>query len=148
MTGTGKSFLLKIFRSLFGKYATAIAPGQLLSPDNRYTTNMQFIQVDEAADDRSKGRAQASRVKDTITRDVLWTNPKYVAPYELPDVTNYGFTSNFADGLYLDNTDRRLFVIHVTEKKLLLANPGLAKKLDEWQSRAELRQRSCGISRR
>jgi hypothetical protein len=130
MGGTGKSISLELYRTCFGKNATALSPIQLLNQDNRYSINKQFIQVNEASTDRSKTRAQGSQIKDIITRDVLWTNPKYIAPYELPDVINYGLTSNFADGLHIDNTDRRILNIHTTEEKLPI---GFADKLHDWK---------------
>lgn len=126
-TGTGKSFLGEIVGGIYGKNYTAVTHAMLEKNFNGWAENKQFIMGSEITGNES--RRFADQLKDMITRSTLHVERKYVDSYEMDDCANYYFTSNHSDAFFLEDQDRRFFVIDASFKPLPAA---FYKRCDEY----------------
>ncbi len=71
--------------------------------------------------------------KDLITDDNLMINPKFKDQVEIPNLVNFGVMSNSNTPVYMDENDRRAFVIAIKrtkeEVKEMLIDRGYKKDL-------------------
>lgn len=125
-TGVGKSLVFLTLRRIYGDNFAEIGNDQL-SGRNDWAANKQFVLGDEITGTDRRG--DADRLKRMITREETWIDIKYRPVYKQRDCANYGFTTNHPDGYYLDNEDRRAFVIEVPKEALSL---DFYKRYDAW----------------
>lgn len=126
-TGTGKSFLGDIVGGIYGTAYTSVTHSMLEKNFNGWAENKQFIMGSEITGNDS--RRFADQLKDMITRSKMHVERKYVESYEINDCANYYFTSNHPDAFFLDDQDRRFFVIDASFAPLPSA---FYKKLDTY----------------
>lgn len=107
--GTGKSLLGMTIGRLYGENFINIGHDQIYQPFNEWAVNRQFVLGDEITG--SDRRRDSDLLKALITREQLEINVKYGQKYYLPDCINYYFTSNHPDAVYLDDDDRRYFIL-------------------------------------
>lgn len=117
MQGTGKTMLGETMKYIYGKNYGTVNNMQLQGSFNEWAKDKQFIVGDEISiGDR---RGVANTLKDLITRNELRMNIKNRQTYVVQDCANYYFTSNHEDAIYLENTDRRIFVHEVATTQTL-----------------------------
>lgn len=110
--GTGKTLLGHTLLKLYGRNGTEVHDRNLEEAHNEWAENRQFVMGDDltAVDEK---KAQAERLRATITQKELRLNPKYVPSYTVPDCINYYFTGNHPDQFFLEDHDRRFFIHEV-----------------------------------
>lgn len=108
-TGTGKTLLFYTLKRIYGENFIKIKNEDLLQ--TWWLENKQFVLGDEISG--SDKRAEADAIKTIITQEEANVNVKFIPQFTIPDVTNYGFTSNHSDAMFLEDEDRRQFVHEV-----------------------------------
>jgi len=106
--GTGKTFIGDVMRDIYGQNANVITSVELHDDSLVWAQNKQFILGEEVSQTRS--RSDAGILKHLITGASVRVNEKYVKQYELPNRSNFMFTSNQPDAIFIDPSDRRFFV--------------------------------------
>lgn len=107
--GTGKSFIGQILASIFGSDNSAEAGQQNIKNQyNMWRVTKQFVLGDEITG--SNSRKDADFLKALVTMNRVLVDEKFKPAYMMDDITNYYFTSNHPDALFLEDTDRRFFV--------------------------------------
>lgn len=109
--GTGKTMLGETMRYIYGTNYGTVNNFQLTGQFTEWAVNKQFIVGDEIA--LGNKRHTANVLKDMITRSLLTINIKNRKSYAVRDCINYYFTSNHDDAVYVEPTDRRVFVHNV-----------------------------------
>jgi uncharacterized protein DUF5906 len=112
LQGTGKSLVALYHRVLYGDAGAKITQTQLDSAFNDWIKNKCFVQGEEITIKTTR-RAASELLKDWITGDTVPINEKYIPAYTLPNRANFCFTSNHEDALYLEDSDRRFFVVEM-----------------------------------
>ena len=59
----------------------------------------------------------SNEFKDLITEPNLWINPKNKPQIQIPNLCNFWVHSNSDTPLYIEDTDRRAFVINIKHTK-------------------------------
>lgn len=113
--GTGKNLLAESMVPLYGaENVTVINSTHLTSDFNNWAEGRQFIIGDEITlDDK---RHTSGVLKSMLTNKTVRINRKGIEAYEIPDCTNYYFTSNEPLAIMLEQGERRTFVQHVAEE--------------------------------
>jgi hypothetical protein len=109
--GTGKTMLGETMSAIYGSNYGTVTNMQLASQFNEWAECKQFIVGDEIS--LGDKRHTANALKDMITRNTLRLNSKNRKTYSVRDCINYYFTSNHEDAVYLEGSDRRMFVHHI-----------------------------------
>jgi hypothetical protein len=109
--GTGKTLIGYTLKRIYGKNAIEIKDTDLRGAFNDWAENKQFVVGDEVTG--SDKRADADKLKGLITQDTMRVNKKFLPPFTIPDCINYFFTSNHPDAFFMDDDDRRSFVVNV-----------------------------------
>ena len=111
-TGTGKTLIGHTMQRLYGENSIMIRKKDLLSGNNTFAENKQFILGDEITGEEK--RSMVDELKGLITNEELRINIKFVPEYSVRSCVNYMFTSNNPDAFFIDETDRRFFVHEIT----------------------------------
>jgi hypothetical protein len=114
--GSGKSLVGVTMGRVYGSSYTMVTQENMESAFNNWANSRQFIMVDDVTS--TDRRRDIDKLKAMITRGTVWINIKHVPEYSVRDCTNYYFTSNRQDALFLDQNDRRFFVHEVLSKPL------------------------------
>jgi len=109
-TGTGKTFIGKILRHIYGLRNSGEITSTSLH-DGRFTwiANKQFVLGEEVSEYSTK-MSDYNALKAVITSNTILVDPKFIAPHELPNCANFMFTSNHPDAMRIEKSDRRFFV--------------------------------------
>lgn len=115
--GTGKSLLVETIGNLFDERHFEVV-GQEVFNDG--FTDWQAHKVMVVCDEVSSTdkRAVADRIKGWITASKNNINAKNAPKFKQPNLIKYVFLSNHADAVYLDETDRRFFVVEASSDRL------------------------------
>jgi phage/plasmid-associated DNA primase len=125
--GAGKSLLGEVIGSLYGDNYYELAGKELASEFNEWADRRQFILINEVV---STGRREdADKLKVLITREHATVNRKYQPTYVIRDCSNYFLTSNHPNAVYMEDTDRRFFVLHVTGR----LDENFGDRVGEWK---------------
>lgn len=118
--GVGKNFLVyPFFEHIYGKSFDLVNGDQLVSPYNGWIAKKQFIFAEEIyLSSRQERKGIIGRLNALITTETVQINEKYVPLLKMRNYGNLYLASNHADAIPIDDTDRRLFVIHAPEKRL------------------------------
>lgn len=108
-TGTGKSLIGYTLGGIYGENFTEIGNTELHASFNEWAINKQFILGDEISG--TDKRQEADKLKALITQQSLRINMKNLPTYTVPDCINFYFTSNHPDAFFLDDQDRRFFIL-------------------------------------
>jgi Domain of unknown function (DUF3854)/Family of unknown function (DUF5906) len=128
MRGTGKSLLGITMRGIYGDNWTLIDDEDLDSQFNEWAARKQFAVSDEITG--SDNHALANKIKRMITRDVIRVNEKNLKKYTIQDCTNYYFTSQHSNAIFIDhNSERRFFVIELAGPPM---EDAFYKRYEEW----------------
>lgn len=115
-TGTGKTLLGYTLRYVYGQNFSQIGQEHLESDFNDWLAQKQLILGDDVTG--SESRRYADKLKNLITQAEVWVNQKYLPRYRLADTANYLFTSNQPNAFFLEDLDRRFFVVEVAAAPL------------------------------
>ncbi len=115
-TGTGKTLIGHTMQRIYGDNSIMVNKRDLVSGDNSFAENKQFVLGEEITGDDK--RAVADNLKGIITNEEMRINIKYVPIYTIMSCANYYFTSNNPDAFFLDEKDRRMFIWEITGEKL------------------------------
>ena len=109
--GTGKSLVGYTLGKIYGKNYTELSQLDIHNKFNEWAESKQFVMGDDVTG--SNKRADADFLKKMITQRELRLNPKHIRSYVVPDCINYFFTSNQPDAFFLEDDDRRFFILEV-----------------------------------
>lgn len=109
--GTGKSLIGYTLGRIYGQNFTEISQMDLHNSFNDWAEGKQFVMGDDVTG--SNKRQDADFLKKLITQRELRVNTKYVPTYVVPDCINYFFTANHPDSFFLEDDDRRFFIVEV-----------------------------------
>lgn len=115
-TGTGKTLIGHTMQRLYGENSIMIRKRDLLSGNNSFAENKQFVLGEEITGEEKRG--MVDELKGLITNEEIRINIKYVPEYSTKSCANYYFTSNNPDAFFLDETDRRFFVHEIIGEPL------------------------------
>ena len=125
--GTGKSFIGDIMRGIYGpRHSGSISNTELEQPFNTWAKDKQFIQANEVLG--NDNRRHANTLKNLITEPTIPINDKNIPLYFLNNCTQFYFTTNHLDGIAIEGTDRRFFVVETGEPEL----PEFYQPIDRW----------------
>lgn len=127
-TGTGKTLLFYTLKRIYGENFIKIKNEDLFQ--SWWYENKQFVLGDEISG--TDKRSESDALKTIITQEEVNVNVKYIPQFSLPDVMNYGFTSNHADAMFLEDEDRRYFIHEVPHTEPL--PEAFYKGYDKWMS--------------
>lgn len=116
--GTGKTTIGLTMRALYGENFAKISEEDAFSDFNSWAGGTQFVLVEELGSHSRRIRNSVEHLKGLITEVSVNVNQKYVPVYTIPAHSNFYFTSNRDDALYLERDDRRFFVLRFPRKKL------------------------------
>jgi hypothetical protein len=126
--GTGKSFLGYIMGDIYGENFVEIGSEDLFADFNVWTADKQFVMATEIS---STGkRSPGDRLKQLISQERKLIKKKYIDAYPVRDCSNFLFTSNHVDALFLEDSDRRFCIVEVEGDPLPLS---FYKELDRWR---------------
>ena len=125
--GTGKSFIGDIMRGIYGQeHSVAISNTELTQPFNTWAKDKQFIQANEVLG--NDNRSHANTLKNLITDTTIPINDKNIPLYFLNNCTQFYFTTNHLDGIAIEGTDRRFFVVETGEPEA----EAFYREVDRW----------------
>jgi hypothetical protein len=129
--GTGKTAMFYALMAIYGTNAIEIKNKHLRGGFNAWQENRQFVYGDEIEGngDNSTKKIDSEWLKGLITQKAVTINQKFLPEYTIPDVMNYGFTSQKPDAVFMDDRDRR-FMIH--EVAGAPADRPFYERLDKW----------------
>lgn len=108
--GVGKSTLIDIWRSLLGFENTRMTNSEEMdSPYQSYLENTLLVALEEL--NLGSGIAVYNRLKALITSSTAVINVKYRPQREVPNYANFVFLSNLEAPIFIEQNDRRFFVI-------------------------------------
>lgn len=115
--GVGKGLLALVLQSLFGNFNVKINVRfkQLVSTHSTIIEGAQIIVLNEVVLTNSVGdkKELSEEFKNLITEPNLMINPKNKPEVEVPNLCNFFVFSNSKAPLYIDDEDRRAFVINI-----------------------------------
>jgi hypothetical protein len=114
--GTGKTAIFYALGRIYGDNFLEIKNHDLQGSFNTFTVNRNFIYGDEI--NANDSHVNADYLKGLITEENSWVNEKFIPAYKMRNCVNYGFSSNHADALFLEQGDRRFFVHEVLAQPL------------------------------
>jgi len=108
--GVGKSTLVEIWRNLLGFENTRMTNSEEMdSPYQSYLENTLLVALEEL--DLGSGIAVYNRLKAMITAPTAVINVKYRPQREVPNYANFVFLSNLEAPIFIEQADRRFFVV-------------------------------------
>ncbi len=126
--GTGKSFIGRVMREIYGpRNSGSITSSQLAEKFNGWAYNKQFIVGEEVSDYAAKGDTHA--LKALITEPHVQVRMMRRDAFEAPNHVNFYFSSNEPAPLKIEDADRRFFVAALPKRRTV----EFWKKLDDWR---------------
>jgi len=108
--GTGKSYLGRVLRQLFGMAnSRQISSSELFSPYTAWLANTQLVVIEELRG--QNGKRGANELKALITEPDVRVNEKYIPVYEIQNHASFLAFTNEDEPIHLDHDDRRYMVI-------------------------------------
>ncbi|MEC7819154.1 MAG: bifunctional DNA primase/polymerase [Pseudomonadota bacterium] len=114
--GVGKSTLIEIWRSLLGRNNTRLTTSDEMDGGYQsYIADKVLVVLEEL--NLGSGITAYNRLKSMITENTVVINEKYVKQREAPNLANFVFLSNLDAPLFIEQDDRRFFVIDTPAQK-------------------------------
>lgn len=110
--GVGKNLLFECVSEIIGaRHATLIGQAELARDFNGWARDKIFVIGDEvSSEDR---RQHADKLKGLVTSTTVQINEKHQPAYETENLMNFVFLSNHPTAIFLDDQDRRYFVVEI-----------------------------------
>jgi hypothetical protein len=131
-TGVGKTFIVDpVMELVYGRdNFFRLSSDDLTDKHNTFFSKSVFVVTNEVWMPQFTDRTNVmSILKDMITRESGTVNEKYQPKMKHIDHCNYYLTSNHANALIIEKTDRRFFVIEAPKKRLGASE---YTELDNW----------------
>ena len=130
--GVGKKIFAQLCQNLFGykNVRPNVKFKQMVGGHSTIIEGAQLIFLNEVILEHSTAKTKelSNEFKDLITEDNLVINPKNKPQIEIPNLCNFFVFSNSDTPLYIDDDDRRAFVVNIhrnkQEVKAMLENEG------------------------
>lgn len=123
--GTGKTLVGYTLGEIYGKNYKEIKDDDL--EESYWAESKQFILGDEVSG--KDNRQYQNTLKRLITQRTIDINIKYVPQYMLPNCMNFLFTSQHNDSFFMEDSDRRYYVVEVQDPPL---TDEFYRKYDRW----------------
>jgi len=136
LPGAGKTLYAQLLSAAMGPdnvkpiNATTILTSQF----NEWANGAAVGCIEEIRVPDHSAREAENKLKAPVSNSTIEIHPKGAKPFVVVNVTNYLILSNFADGLPMDETDRRYLVLRAAlgkEEILALSASGHYKRLFE-----------------
>jgi hypothetical protein len=115
--GTGKNLLWECVGNLFNeRHFTLVSQEVFDDAFTEWKANRVFVICDEVSS--TEKRQTADRIKGWITSSSNAINTKNEPKFNQPNLIKYVFLSNHPDAVFLDDSDRRFFVVEVAQGRL------------------------------
>jgi hypothetical protein len=115
--GTGKNLLWECVGNLFNeRHYTLVSQEVFDDAFTEWKANRVFVICDEVSS--TEKRQTADRIKGWITSSSNAINTKNEPKFTQPNLIKYVFLSNHPDAVFLDDSDRRFFVVEVAQGRL------------------------------
>lgn len=114
--GTGKSLIFKAVCAIYGNYGLTINQSAVENPRNTWLASRLFVLAEEVIA-RKELHHVKNALKDLITGDTVYVDPKFVNPYPERNHVNLAFVSNETMPVVLEDDDRRHLVIWTPDKQ-------------------------------
>lgn len=108
--GAGKNLLGDVLAPLHGEGAVTVNHDRLFGRFNAWITGKTLIIADEID---SGDRKEVNRLKSLITATHIYVEEKHQPTFRISNYASFIISSNDARPIYLQEGDRRFFVIHV-----------------------------------
>lgn len=108
--GTGKSMFFKAIQRIYGIYGLTINQAAIENPRNTWLASRLFILAEEVIA-RKELHHVKNALKDLITGDTVFVDPKFVNPYPERNHVNLVFLSNETQPVILEDDDRRHLIV-------------------------------------
>lgn len=115
--GIGKSQFFKAVCRIYGDYALTINQSAVENPRNVWLASRLFVLAEEVIA-RKELHHVKNALKDLITGDTVYVDPKFVNPYPERNHVNLVFLSNEVMPVVLEDRDRRHLVIWTPSEPL------------------------------
>jgi hypothetical protein len=113
--GTGKDTLVNTMRRIIGRHSQWYGDEvQFFDSHDTGKEGAILIHLEEACARANKSKA--SRLKSMITGEVQTMNPKGVRAYTVPNVARIVMTTNEADPVKLEDSDRRYLIVNPSSR--------------------------------
>lgn len=115
--GTGKNLMWESIGNLFNdRHYTLVSQEVFDDSFTEWKANRVFVICDEVSS--TEKRTTADRIKGWITSSSNAINTKNEPKFTQPNLIKYVFLSNHPDAVFLDDNDRRFFVVEVSQGRL------------------------------
>lgn len=115
--GTGKNLMWECIGNLFNdRHYTLVSQEVFDDSFTEWKANRVFVICDEVSS--TEKRTTADRIKGWITSSSNAINTKNEPKFTQPNLIKYVFLSNHPDAVFLDDNDRRFFVVEVSQGRL------------------------------
>lgn len=136
--GGGKNALLTPIMGIYGNNAISLGRERIVSDFNEVYTCRQFLNIDEMHGGHdAHGLAVTQKIKMITTSPKLTVNAKGKAEYPVDNHINLVTTGNYADGLRLDQGDRRALVLKVGSPATVIKDGDYWQRYFAWANSAE-----------
>ena len=119
--GIGKKLFSQMVQKMLGvrNVRANVSFKRLTSEHSTIVEGAQMIFLNEVSLSNNTGKRKelSEEFKDKITDDTLMVNPKGLPEIEIPNLCNFAVFSNSETPIYIDEDDRRAFVIMVSRDK-------------------------------
>jgi putative DNA primase/helicase len=115
--GTGKSMFFKAWQRIYGKYGLTINQSAVENPRNTWLSSRLAILAEEVIA-RKEMHHIKNALKDLVTGDTVYVDPKFVNAYAERNHVNIVFLSNETMPVILEDDDRRHLVIWTPDTPL------------------------------
>ncbi|THF61415.1 DNA primase [Pseudothauera nasutitermitis] len=112
--GTGKTMFFKAITRIYGTYGLTINQSAVDNPRNTWLASRLYVLAEEVVA-RKELHHVKNALKDLITGDTVYVDPKFVNPYPERNHVNITFLSNETLPVILEDDDRRHLVVWTPE---------------------------------
>ena len=119
--GVGKGLFAQLCQSMFGypNVAPNVKFKEMISTHTTIIEGKQIIFLNEVVleNNTAKTKTLSNEFKDLITEPNLFINPKNKPQIQIPNLCNFYVHSNSDTPLYIEDEDRRAFVVNIKHTK-------------------------------
>lgn len=114
--GVGKNLLNEAVAAIHGQGGKVVTASEFHQSFNSFLKNATFVVVDE--NDAGDRRASSDKLKHVITGTTISINEKFRPAYTIKNCASFVFLSNHPDAVFLEQFDRRYFVLECRKRPL------------------------------